>query len=114
MPCLPRRAAGTTPTSAQTDGRAGSRASSNCSTTSRGRPSLSPARGERFANYVPLLELVALEENEVIIRDNKKDRIVEVRAKRKLKLCCALDRTDYCPHTAFAGAVPQVTNAIRR
>ncbi|QQG48698.1 MAG: hypothetical protein HY247_08195 [archaeon] len=73
---------------------------------------------ERFSNYVPLLELVALEANEVIIRDNKKDRVVEVRAKRaddgKLKLYCALDNTDYCPHTAFAGALPQVINAVRR
>jgi hypothetical protein len=24
------------------------------------------------------------------------------------------DNTDYCPHTAFAAALPQVRNAIRR
>lgn len=73
---------------------------------------------ERFANYVPMLELVALEANEVIIRDNKKGRIAEVMAKRaddgKLRLYCALDSTDYCPHTAFAGALPQVSSAVRR
>ncbi|MGD0396027.1 MAG: hypothetical protein ABSB26_03850 [Nitrososphaerales archaeon] len=73
---------------------------------------------ERFANYVPLLELVSLEANEVIIRDNKKDRIVEVRARKedggKLELHCTLDNTDYCPHTAFAAALPQVINATRR
>jgi hypothetical protein len=73
---------------------------------------------ERFANYVPLLELVSLEANEVIIRDNKKDRIVEVRAKKadggKLELYCTLDGTDYCPHTAFAGALPQMISAVRR
>ena len=73
---------------------------------------------ERFANYVPLLELVSLEANEVIIRDNKKDRIVEVRARKangsKIELHCTLDDTDYCPHTAFAAALPQVINATRR
>ena len=73
---------------------------------------------ERFQNYVPLLELVSLEANEVIIRDNKKDRIVEVRARKangsKIELHCTLDGTDYCPHTAFAAALPQVINAIRR
>ncbi len=37
---------------------------------------------ERFANYVPLLELVALEADQVIIRDNKKDKIADVRAKK--------------------------------
>jgi hypothetical protein len=73
---------------------------------------------ERFANYVPLLELVALEADQVIIRDNKKDKIADVRAKRadggKLHLYCNLDSTDYCPHTAFAAALPQVINATRR
>jgi hypothetical protein len=73
---------------------------------------------ERFQNYVPLLELVALEADQVIIRDNKKDRIVDVRARKadggKVELHCTLDNTDYCPHTAFAAALPQVINATRR
>jgi hypothetical protein len=73
---------------------------------------------ERFQNYVPLLELVALEPDQVIIRDNKKDRIADVRARKaaggKIELHCTLDNTDYCPHTAFAAALPQVINATRR
>ncbi len=72
---------------------------------------------ERFANYVPMLELVALEASEVIIRDNKKDKIVDVKVRKsaggKLELHCSLDGTDYCPHTAFAAALPQVLNAVR-
>ena len=60
-----------------------------------------------------------LSDNEVIIRDNKKDRIVGVKAKSsdggKVKFYCEMDdNTDYCPHTAFAAALPQVRNAIRR
>ena len=73
---------------------------------------------EKFANYVPLLDLVALETDQVIIRDNKKDKIADVRVKKgasgKVELYCDFDRTDYCPHTAFAAALPQVLNAARR
>jgi hypothetical protein len=74
---------------------------------------------EKFLNYVPFLELVSLNDNEVIIRDSKNDRIVGVKAKAadggKVKFYCELDdNTDYCPHTAFAAALPQVRNAIRR
>ncbi len=55
----------------------------------------------------------------MIIRDTKNDRIVGVKAKAadggKVKFYCELDdNTDYCPHTAFAAALPQVRNAIRR
>jgi hypothetical protein len=32
----------------------------------------------------------------------------------KVKFYCELDETDYCPHTAFAAALPQVRSAIRR
>ena len=74
---------------------------------------------DRFRNYVPFLELVSLNENEVIIRDHKMDRIVGVRAKGadggKVKFYCEVDEdSEYCPHTAFAAALPQVRNAIRR
>ena len=74
---------------------------------------------DSFRNYVPFLELVSLTNDEVIIRDNKKDRIVGVRARGadggKVKFYCEFDDdTDYCPHTAFAAALPQVRNAIRR
>lgn len=73
---------------------------------------------EKFANYVPLLDLVALETDQVIIRDNKKDKIADVRVRKadggKLQLYCTLDATDYCPHTAFAAALPQVLNAAKR
>lgn len=33
----------------------------------------------------------------------------------KVRFYCELDdNADYCPHTAFAAALPQVRNAIRR
>jgi predicted DNA-binding protein len=73
---------------------------------------------DRFSNYAPFLELISLGEDEVVIRDNKKDRIVGVKAKSadagKVRFYCELDATDYCQHTAFAAALPQVRNALRR
>jgi len=73
---------------------------------------------DKFPNYAPFLELISLSQSEVVMRDNKKDRVVGVRARSadggKVKFYCELDSTDYCPHTAFAAALPQVRNAIRR
>jgi len=74
---------------------------------------------DRFSNYAPFLELISLGQNEVVMRDNKKDRVVGVRARStdgggKVKFYCELDSTDYCPHTAFAAALPQVRNATKR
>ena len=72
---------------------------------------------DRFSNYAPFLELISLGEDEVVVRDNKKDRIVGVKARAadggKVKFYCELDATDYCQHTAFAAALPQVRNALR-
>jgi len=73
---------------------------------------------DRFSNYAPFLELISLGEDEVVVRDNKKDRIVGVKTKSadggKVKFYCELDATDYCQHTAFAAALPQVRKALRR
>ena len=73
---------------------------------------------EKFANYVPFLELVALEAGEIIVRDNKKDRIADVRARKgangRMELHCTLDNTAYCAHTASAAALPQVLNVAKR
>ena len=71
---------------------------------------------DAFANHVKLLELISLDKGEVVMRDNKKDRIVGVKAKPadggKMKVYCELDGTDYRQHTAFAAALPQVRNAV--
>ena len=74
---------------------------------------------ERFRNAIPLLDLISISGDEVIIRDHKKDRIVGVRAKGadggKVKFYCEVDEdSEYCPHTAFVAALPQVRNAIKR
>lgn len=58
-----------------------------------------------------------MDQNEVVMRENGKDRVVGVRAKsadsRKVKFYCEVDNnTDYCQHTAFEAALRQVRNAI--
>jgi hypothetical protein len=74
---------------------------------------------EKFRNYVPFLELISLSDNEVVMRDNKMDKIVGVKAKAadngKVRFYCeADDNADYCPHTSFAAAIPQVRKALKR
>lgn len=73
---------------------------------------------DSFSNYAPYLELISLDKDEVVVKDNKKDRTVGVRARSadggKIRFHCELDATDYHQHTAFAAALPQVRNAIRR
>ena len=73
---------------------------------------------DRYSKVVPLLKLISMGDGEVIVRDSKLDRIVGVKTKTadggKVRFFCQLDNTDYCPHTAFAAALPQVRNAIRR
>jgi hypothetical protein len=74
---------------------------------------------DKFRNAIPLLDLISISGDELIIRDYKKDKVVVVKAKGsdggKVKFYCeADDNTDYCEHTAFAVAIPQVRKAIRR
>jgi hypothetical protein len=73
---------------------------------------------EELSGHAPLLELISLDSNAVIVRDKKKDRVVGVRSRAsksgRVGLYCELDKTGYCPHGAFAVALPQVRKAIRR
>ena len=72
---------------------------------------------DSFSGCTPLFQLVSVGQTDVVVRDDKKDRIVGVKARAadggKVRFYCELDATDYCQHTAFAAALPQVRNAIR-
>ena len=73
---------------------------------------------DSLSGCTPRLRLVAVGQTDVVVRDLKKDRVVGVRSKEtdggKVKLYCELDGTDYCQHTAFVEALPQIRNSIRR
>ena len=72
---------------------------------------------DRLSGCASPFKLMAMGQNVIVVRDSKKDRVVGVRAKPgnggKIRFYCELDGTDYCPHTAFAAALPQLRNAIR-
>ena len=72
---------------------------------------------ERFSKCESPLTLIAVSSDGVVLRDGRKDRIVGVRDKKdaedKLRFYCELDDTDYCEHTAFAEAIPQIRKGIR-
>jgi plasmid stability protein len=72
---------------------------------------------ERFSKCNSSLTLIAVSGDGVVVRDGRKDRIVGVRDKQdgegKLRFYCELDDTDYCEHTAFAEAIPQIRKGIR-
>jgi hypothetical protein len=73
---------------------------------------------DTFSKYAPYLQIVSVDQDEVIIKDSKIDRVVGIKARStdngKVRFFCDIDNTDYCPHTAFAAALPQVRNAIKR
>lgn len=73
---------------------------------------------DSLSGCASLFRLVSIGQTDVVVRDEKKDRVVGVKARAadggKIKFYCELDATDYCQHTAFAAALPQVRNAIRR
>lgn len=69
----------------------------------------------RFADHTPLLELLGLDPELVSIRDNKQNKVVNVRTKKEeneVKLYCELDKTDYCTHTSFVEAFSGLITAI--
>ena len=73
---------------------------------------------EKFSNYVPCLEIISVDNDEVITKDKKVDLVVAIKARSSddgnVRFYRDIDDTDNCPHMAFAAALPQLRNAIRR
>jgi hypothetical protein len=72
------------------------------------------AKYEAFAKHAPFLEKIAIEQDRVIIKDNKRDRIAEVMV-RNDELQCLLDekKTD-CIHIGFVYALPEVYAVLEK
>jgi hypothetical protein len=71
------------------------------------------ARHEAFAKYAPFLEEIAIEQDRVIIKDNKRNRIAEVIIKDG-QLQCLLDEKTDCMHIGFAYALPEVYEVLEK
>lgn len=62
---------------------------------------------EIFAKHAPMMDKIAIDDNRIIIKDNKKDRIAEVQVKGG-DLYCMLDEENDCVHVGFAYSLPEV------
>ncbi|MHB1868987.1 MAG: hypothetical protein ACYCPP_08585 [Nitrososphaerales archaeon] len=70
---------------------------------------------EMLSLAAPHIQLSALVDNSILLKDNKLNRIVEVQVRGKEKdLFCVLDKRNDCVHTGFAYAIPQVYVVMKR
>ena len=57
--------------------------------------------------YGPYLEEYAVDEDKVVIKDNRSGAFAELRLRNGVLWCC-LDKSDRCVHIGFAWAIPSV------
>jgi hypothetical protein len=62
---------------------------------------------EAFAKQAPFMEKISIDSDRVIIKDNKRNRIVEV-ILRNRELRCLLDEKIDCIHIGFVYSIPEV------
>ena len=68
-------------------------------------------KDEVFAKHSPFIEKIAIDQNRVILKDNKKDRIAEVLLKDG-ELQCLLDERSDCVHVGFVYSLPELYDII--
>jgi hypothetical protein len=71
------------------------------------------AKYEAFAKHAPFLEKFAIEQDRVIIKDNKLDRIAEVMV-RNGELQCLLDEKTDCIHIGFVYSLPEIYTVLKK
>src|SRR5207248_11234699 len=64
-------------------------------------------KDEVFAKHSPFIEKIAVDQNRVILKDNKKNRIAEVLLKNE-ELQCLLDERSDCVHIGFVYSLPEL------
>ena len=62
---------------------------------------------ENLSLQAPFMQKIGLEDNSIMIKDNKIGRIVEVQVHGK-DLICMLDERKDCVHVGYAYAIPEV------
>jgi hypothetical protein len=71
------------------------------------------AKYEVFARQAPFLEKIAIEQERVIIKDNKLDRIAEVMVRNGELQCLLDDKTD-CIHIGFVYSLPEIYMVLKK
>jgi hypothetical protein len=64
-------------------------------------------RYEAFAKHAPYMEKIDIDQNRVTLKDNKRNRIVEVLLKDG-ELQCLLDEKSDCVHVGFVYSLPEL------
>jgi hypothetical protein len=64
-----------------------------------------------FAKHAPFIEKIAIDQNRVIVKDNKRNRIAEVLLKNG-ELQCLLDERADCVHVGFVYSLPELYSLI--
>ena len=64
-------------------------------------------KDEVFAKHSPFIEKIAVDQNRVILKDNKKNRIAEVLMNNG-ELQCLLDERSDCVHVGFVYSLPEL------
>ena len=68
-------------------------------------------KDEVFAKHSPFIEKIAIDQDRVILKDNKRNRIVEVLLKNG-ELQCFLDERQDCVHVGFVYSLPELYRII--
>ena len=68
-------------------------------------------KDEVFAKHSPFIEKIAIDQDRVILKDNKRNRIVEVLLKNG-ELQCLLDERSDCVHVGFVYSLPELYGII--
>jgi len=68
-------------------------------------------KDEVFAKHSPFIEKIAVDQDRVILKDNKRNRIVEVLLKNG-ELQCLLDERSDCVHVGFVYSLPELYHII--
>ena len=66
-------------------------------------------RYETFARHAPYMEKLSIDQNRVVVRDNKRNRIAEVMLKEG-EMQCLLDEKSDCVHVGFVYSLPELYN----
>ena len=66
-------------------------------------------RYETFAKHAPYMEKLSIDQNRVVLKDNKRNRIAEVMLKEG-ELQCLLDEKSDCVHVGFVYSLPELYN----
>ena len=66
-------------------------------------------RYEAFSKHAPYIEKLSIDQNRVVLQDNKRNRIAEVLLKKE-ELQCLLEEKHDCVHVGFVYSLPELYN----